>query len=400
MSDTFQNGQTLTADDLNNMISDIERLKLYQTRIKPGSSQNNLLKEGSIIGGLGVAGEKASYTNDQGSLAFGEGLITNRRDEIAFGCYNDTFDATQNIVFSIGNGLDDTNRSNLFSISSDGIVKIKENILATTSYVDTIRDNINNNIQTLKENTIANYDTRIKQLETDVGGLNTNLTGFKSKYFYPVGSVYISTTNTAPQKITSDLVGKGTWELIDKEFISINHHAESSTSELWNEIWRIYTAENRFEQINKETDSSQMESIYWMTSGHTVRIRLKFTISQTLMNMIKTKNILEGDYKKLTIGQLILSKFGINTNFAQSLYSIPIVSDGGNCLFMCNIDNKGNIELTDYIDRAIGDISNNTVNTSINTTRDIECYINFDILCNFDNMADSACDKFYYKRTK
>lgn len=399
MSDRFQNGQTLTAEDLNNMINDIGQLKLYQTRIKPGSSQDNLLKAGSLIGGLGVTGEKASYTNDQGSLAFGEGLITYRRNEIAFGQYNDTSAATKDIVFSIGNGADKDNRSNLFSISSDGTVMINQNKLATLNDINTAKTDINGNIKTL-EDKITTQNTTIGNLEQNIRELNTNLIGFKSKYFYPVGSVYISTTNTDPSKITSDLVGKGTWELIDKEFISTNHHTESSTSELWNEIWRIQTAENVFEQINKETDSSQMDSIYWMTSGHTVRIRLKFTISQTLMNMIKTNKILEGDYKKLTIGQLILSKFGINTNFAQSLYSIPIVSDSGNCLFMCNIDNKGNIELTDYIDRAIGDISNNTVNTSIKTTEDIECYINFDILCKFDNMADSACDKFYYKRTK
>ena len=370
MSDTFQNGQTLTADDLNNMISDIERLKLYQTRIKPGSSQDNLLKAGSLIGGLGVTGEKASYTNDQGSLAFGEGLITNRRDEIAFGCYNDTFDATQNIVFSIGNGLDDTNRSNLFSISSDGIVKIKENILATTSYVDTIRDNINNNIQTLKENTIANYDTRIKQLETDVGGLNTNLIGFKSKYFYPVGSVYISTIayENSADLSNEEVLGRGTWRLIDKEFKSVD------------------TSLNSFDKSNN-TDYATINNIYYVRAGHAIRLRIYLTLSTVLLKAIANGELEKEESTKLKIAHITLANLGVSS-FRLDLLNIPILSDKGECLFMANIKKDGAIELTDHIAKSVG----------LETKQDCGCYINLDITCPMTVMADSACNKFYYER--
>lgn len=365
MSDQFHNGQTLTAEDLNNMINDIGQLKLYQTRIKPGrGSQDNLLKAGSIIGGLGVSKETASYTNDQGSLAFGEGLITNRRNEIAFGQYNDTSEATKDIVFSIGNGADKDNRSNLFSISSDGIVKIKENILATTSYVDTIRDNMNNNI--------ANYDTRIQKLEKDVGGLNTNLVGFKSKYFYPVGSVYISTiAYENPADLSNEeVLGKGTWELIDKEFTSVTGTLTS-----------FGTSNN--------TVYATINNICYVRAGHAIRLRIYLTLSTTLMQKIANGELEQKESTKLPIAYLTLAELGVSS-FQWALLNIPILSDKGECLFMANIKENGAIELTDHIAKSIG----------LETGQDCGCYINLDITCPMTVMADSACDKFYYKRTK
>lgn len=370
MGETFHNGQTLNAEDLNNMIIDIERLKLYSTCIKPGTNQNNERKIHSLIGGLGADKGNPSYTNDDGSLAFGKGLVTNRQGEIAFGCYNDTFDANQNIVFSIGDGLDDTNRSNLFSISSDGIVKIKENILATTSYVDTIRDNINKNIQTLKENTIANYDTKIQQLEKDIGGLNTNLIGFKSKYFYPVGSVYISTINYEnPADLSNEeVLGKGTWKLIDKEFKSVADSLDS------------------FDKSNN-TDYATINNIYYVRAGHAIRLRIYLTLSTVLMKAIMNGELEQEESTKLTIAHITLANLGVSS-FQLDLLNIPILSDKGECLFMANIKKDGTIELTDHIAKSVG----------LETTQDCGCYINLDITCPMVVMDSGACDKFYYER--
>ena len=53
-------------------------------------------------------------------LAYGQGLKVTKDSEIAIGKYNLSND---NIAFSIGNGIDDSNRSNIFTIYNDGKVE-------------------------------------------------------------------------------------------------------------------------------------------------------------------------------------------------------------------------------------------------------------------------------------
>lgn len=53
-------------------------------------------------------------------LAYGQGLKVTKDSEIAIGKYNLSND---NIIFSIGNGTDDNNRSNIFTIYNDGKVE-------------------------------------------------------------------------------------------------------------------------------------------------------------------------------------------------------------------------------------------------------------------------------------
>ena len=166
---------------------------------------------------------------------------------------------------------------------------------------------------------------------------------------YPIGSVYITSTNSNP----ANTLG-GSWTLVDKEFKSVKH-SEADTGD----------------RFTKTTDVSSYD-LYMIYGGHTIRLRLGFKLT--------------AGYNKddvVNVGDLILSNIGVSGLY-HSILSIPAMGDAGNGLLMGNISNSGTVYINDVVKAS-------TAGGSL--------YINEEITLKKDEMLDSFCDKFYWKRT-
>lgn len=165
---------------------------------------------------------------------------------------------------------------------------------------------------------------------------------------HPIGSVYCHSTNVNP----SDLFG-GTWTLIDKEFASKN--ALDSTIFVPNT--NVTVKEARYTAVN-----------------HMIRIRLTLQID-IAMTDTGTK-----------LGNFVWSKIGIS-QMPMGITGLMSYSDGANGGIVCNlVYDSGELAQVDVIE---------TTPTATGQTFNFEAV--FGVVP--DIMNDSACDKFYYKRT-
>lgn len=165
---------------------------------------------------------------------------------------------------------------------------------------------------------------------------------------YPIGSVYVSNTNENP-----GLKLGGTWELIDKEFKS-------------------YGVNNKaFFTPNSNVSS---HDCWLIRAGHTIRIKLQFTTAVEITDA------------GADIGDFNYSLIGIErTNISSA--NIVAGTDNGNCAFLYTINHStGNVFIGDAVGRD-------------SLPADSSCYIDFTIPIQQNYMLDSACDKFYWKRT-
>ena len=155
--------------------------------------------------------------------------------------------------------------------------------------------------------------------------------------------IRITSTNTPPDNT-------GTWELIDKEFKS----------------QYIYTEDTKY--ITRTNVSSADARI--VISGHSI--------------VIDTKFVLKTDLTDTTVNILTLNLNSFIDTFRNQRYSSGF-SDGGACMLMLALTTAGVLQCVDIV----GD----SVVTSGQT-----CYANLNITMAAENMLDSACDKFYWKR--
>ena len=171
---------------------------------------------------------------------------------------------------------------------------------------------------------------------------------------FPVGSVYITNTNTNPYK----LLGRGAWTLIDKEFASA-YCKTGSPDEIY-----FAAAENCNDAGTQFT-----------RSGHTIRIRQAIT-----------SDLAMEDANSMVIGSFYWENIGV-TNIATGIVEHLAYADGANSGIVYNVAyDTGEVKQVDTFDLAT-------------VPSDKTFYLDFTIVADKSRMIDSYCDKFYWKRT-
>lgn len=164
---------------------------------------------------------------------------------------------------------------------------------------------------------------------------------------YPVGSVYITQTNTNP----ASKLG-GNWELIDKDFTPVGGNAT----------------------ITLGKASSGTLAFY--KSGKNIYCRLTFVNNATLNDTAAT------------VATINLASIGV-TDLTYSKYPIG-QTDGGAALLMMGVNaTTGVIAVNDVIDKGGSHV----------VSSGATCYVEWSNTIAIGNMMDSACNKFYWKRT-
>ena len=167
---------------------------------------------------------------------------------------------------------------------------------------------------------------------------------------HPVGSVYISTTNTNP----SGLFG-GSWTLIHKSFASASGNG---TTVLF-------------------TPSSNVSSgtVYYSRSGQSLFLRVGLTTSV----QIKDSTTL--------LGTLNLQALGVSA----LPFGLPVYcgcSDGGGAVMMITTDAAGTMNAVEVVSKTDGTL-----------TADSTVYAYYTYVLPHDLMLDGFCDEFHWKRT-
>lgn len=172
---------------------------------------------------------------------------------------------------------------------------------------------------------------------------------------HPIGAVLITNANTNP----SSKLG-GTWKLINKEFSSTKNSDTGSGN-----------------YFNKNTTNVGDYGLYFVRNGNSIDVRL----------MVKN-NVELGD-DKVILGNILFESLGFSQMY-YSLYSHLGGTDGGNAVVQCNLMyDTGEVSANDVVHKTTG--SNVAVNSEI--------YFEFSFTVPMEYMLDSACDKFYWKRT-
>ena len=173
---------------------------------------------------------------------------------------------------------------------------------------------------------------------------------------YPVGSVYMTSTNENPETYLG-----GNWKLVDKQFSA-----------------KVFdsTVDSDWFSLAKASEGNG----YAIRSGHSLNIHLEFAIGEVLDDSAK-------DWIKLSKSLLGLS----NTKWQRCF---NMYSDDGAGIAMCNLpysDASG----TNLISiRSVKGLtaSGNELTSGSHLQGD------FTIVSNYSDMLDNACDKFYWKK--
>ena len=174
--------------------------------------------------------------------------------------------------------------------------------------------------------------------------------------YYPIGSIYITSTNDNPK----NLLG-GTWELIDKEFTPKKFTPNDS------DAW--YT-------IN--TTNLTSANCYAMRSGHTI------TIECAVVNKVA---LTDSNFDLLTFD---IHKLGIASGKEiGTAFFAPLCADGANGIAFGIFYGGGILRTYDVMVRGSNSASLPVVgNLRASATWAVK----------YEDMDDSACNKFYWKR--
>lgn len=169
----------------------------------------------------------------------------------------------------------------------------------------------------------------------------------------PVGTVWIGGKNGSEPIDPSTIFG-GTWDMIDKEFASINfYEKDTGTTFVKNDVVSSYYVEA-------------------ILSGHTIKLSL---------GIVPTVAI-ENDSQTVDLGTVNCNSLGAK-DFVYGMYGLLMQSDAANGCVMVSFSHDGNITINDFVKPTVADAT---------------LYLNTEITCQFENMLDGFCDKFYWKK--
>jgi hypothetical protein len=169
---------------------------------------------------------------------------------------------------------------------------------------------------------------------------------------HPIGSVYITSTNTSPASYLG-----GTWTLITKEFTN----TEVSNAVTWN-------------ATNVVSGSG---AAVFLMRGNRITFRIRFTNKVAITS------------STLAIGTINVSKLGITGIYYEQFLG---GDDTANASVLFDINTSNGVASLRSLANIGGTISASTATSPTITA----CG---ELLFNQSAMVDSACDKFYWKRT-
>ena len=172
---------------------------------------------------------------------------------------------------------------------------------------------------------------------------------------YPVGSVYITSTNTNPSNNT--LLGGGTWELVKKGF-KVTDVTDAVTWDTTNVV------------------ASSGQSVFFLRDER-ISFRLRFTNKVAIADTT------------LTMGTINAAKIGLSGCYYISFFA---VNDTANTAVAMDINNTAPFAI-----RTIDVVGGGTIAASTSTSPTIT--VEGEMLFGQGSMVDSMCDKFYWKRT-
>lgn len=169
---------------------------------------------------------------------------------------------------------------------------------------------------------------------------------------FPVGSQYITTENKNP----SEVLGFGTWELVQKGFIEAQGNGTTTL-------------------FNCDTTNATSCTVYYRRSGNV--LWLKFNL----------KNKVAIADTSITFGTLKLSALGVTALGYQTQHQKTFGSENG--VPLMNLTSAGALSSVDVV------IKNSGTSIAAETT----LYGQYTLPMIASQMLDAFCDKFYWKRT-
>lgn len=168
---------------------------------------------------------------------------------------------------------------------------------------------------------------------------------------YPAGTVFITNTNTNP----ANILGRGAWTLIDKEFSSVRTNAAGTI---------FFTP----------AEGVTNNGTYISRAGHSLTIKQDLIVSQSMTDT------------GMTLGLLNWPGIGI-TELPFSINEAVSYADGANGGIVYNIvAGTGSINQVDVFDCT-------------ETGAGKSFHLAFTMVIDKNYIADAACDKFFWKRT-
>lgn len=208
--------------------------------------------------------------------------------------------------------------------------------------------------QILSKKSNTDYDSEwIDIIKYKAGnGINILEDGvIENLYSYDIGDVIITSTNTDPATTYG-----GTWELIDKELKS---------------QYKYFTTDNTNYVKKNNISSGNFRAFY---NNHSIHIDGVLTVSSDLSD---------------TSVNLATLKFPALGFSLESAYFFVGWSDGGNALAMIQMQSTGIIQSVDVVGKS------SSAKIASGQSVYFECSIN----AKYQNINDSECDKFYWKKT-